>query len=431
MKTKEKTENKKTGKRKRGKKLLKFLLGLFILLIALVVIMSVMTFVGNKASFKKLSSFETINYENQLVPEKDEDGNFSFVTDREFKIVQLTDVHIGAGFMSLRKDASALNAVAAMLTQEKPDLVIVTGDIAYPVPFQSGTINNKTSAALFAGLMERLGVYWTLSFGNHDTELYSLYDREEIADFYMSGDYPHCIFTKGPEEVSGVGNQIINIRNSLDIITQSVFVLDSHAYTDGDYLGIRWKYDNIHDDQVEWYKSSLEALCERNSDAYKKTGENEKELKSLIFFHIPLVEMREAWNEFADNGYADTENVRLNYGFAGGQGKIVFCGKHEDSLFETAQELGSTQAMFFGHDHRNNISFNYKGIDLAYAMSIDYLAIPGIGKIGRQRGCTVINVNPDGSYESHNENYYQDKYASVFEKEDIEMQDITYPYSEK
>ena len=33
----------------------------------------------------------------------------------------------------------ALNAVAAMVTAEKPDLVIVTGDIAYPVPFQAGT----------------------------------------------------------------------------------------------------------------------------------------------------------------------------------------------------------------------------------------------------------------------------------------------------
>lgn len=427
MKTEIKSGQTKT--KKRGRKLLKALLAVAIFIALFILVTSAVSFIGNKANEKKIASFGAVNYENQLVPEQDENGMYFFRTDEKLKIVQLTDVHIGAGFMSLKKDSNALNAVAALLTEEKPDLVVVTGDIAYPVPFQSGTINNKTPAKMFAGLMEKLGVYWTFCFGNHDTELYSLYDRDAIADYYMSEKFPHCIFTKGPEDVDGVGNQIINIINSDGIITQSVFLLDSHAYTDGDYLGIKWKYDNIHENQIEWYKNSVRELSLRNKDAYEKAVEAEEPLKSIMFFHIPPVEMRNAWNEFADNGYKNTENVKVNYGFAGGQGKMVFCGAHDDELFETVQQLQSTQALFFGHDHRNNISFNYKGIDLAYAMSIDYLAIPGIGKIGRQRGCTVINILPDGSYESHNENYYQEKYASVYEKEDIEMQEITYPYT--
>ncbi len=42
--------------------------------------------------------------------------------------------------------------------------------------------------------------------------------------------------------------------------------------------------------------------------------------------------------------------------------------------FERAVEIGSTKGIFCGHDHYNNISLEYKGIRLTYAMSIDYLA---------------------------------------------------------
>lgn len=108
-------------------------------------------------------------------------------------------MHIGAGFLSLAKDKSALNCVAAMLKAEKPDFVVVTGDVSYPVPFQAGTFNNKTSAEIFAELMERLGIYWTMSMGNHDTEAYSFYSRDEIGDFYEQEQWKHCLFEKDPK----------------------------------------------------------------------------------------------------------------------------------------------------------------------------------------------------------------------------------------
>ena len=66
----------------------------------------------------------------------------------------------------------------------------------------------------------------------------------------------------------------------------------------------------------------------------------------------------------------------------------------------------------------------YKGIRLSYAMCVDYLAYPGIYKLGSQRGCTVITVSPDGSFDSHNENYYQDKFTSLYEKESVTMQEV-------
>ena len=417
----------KKGKSRRGRRFLRALGVIVCLILVFVCVTTIITVVGDRANMKKAVSFTPTQYESQLVPEKDADGNWSFTTDRPFKILQLTDIHIGAGWMCLKKDSMVLNAIAAMVTAEKPDLVIVTGDVAYPVPFQAGTFNNKSAAKIFAAEMEQLGVYWTLGFGNHDTEAYSYYSREYMSRFYEEGDYPHCLFTAGPEDVDGFGNQIINVRNSDGIITQSFFVFDSHSYTDNDWFGILWKYDNIHENHVAWYKESVKKLNAENDARYLELGRTDKsDIKSLAFFHIPLVEMKNAWDAYVDNGYEDSDDVKLVYGVAGETGKVVYCGMHEDDLFETMQELGSTKGVFFGHDHDNNFSVDYKGIRLTYGMSLDYLAYPGIYKRGAQRGCTVITVNPDGTFDYNQENYYQPKYVSQYEKEQVVMQEVTY-----
>lgn len=424
--TEEKPAKAKKSKSKKRKTVKRVFLGLLIAVVAFFAVTTVITVISNKANIEKAHSFKAVEYENQLVPEKDENGFWSFTTDRDFKVLQLTDVHIGGGWMSAKKDGMAMNAVAAMITAEKPDLVIVTGDVSYPVPFQAGTLNNKLSAKVFAELMESLGVYWTLGFGNHDTEAYSYFGRDDIAEFYSGEEYKYCLFEFGPEEVDGYGNQVINVKNSDGIVTQSLFVLDSHSYVDGDFLGIMWKYDNIHENQIKWYKDTLAQINKQNNELFKEKGlEENSAVKSAAFFHIPLTEQKDAWYEYVENGFKDTEDVKYHYGVAGESGKIVYSGIHEDNLFETMAELGSTQAVFCGHDHYNNFSIEYKGIRLTYGMSVDYLAYPGIYKEGSQRGCTVIEFSPDGSFDCHAESYYQEKYTSLYEKEPVEMQEIT------
>ncbi len=426
MKTKEKTtKNKK-------KVALKVIGGIFLAIVILAGATALMNFISTNANIKKAQSFEKVVYENQLVPEKDENGYQTFVTDRELKVMQLTDVHIGGGFLSSKTDTLAMNAVAAMITAEKPDLVVVTGDVSYPVPFQAGTFNNLSSARIFAALMDSLGVYWTLGYGNHDTEAYSYYGRDDLSELYCSDDYAYCIFERGPEDVDGYGNQVINVKNSQDIITQSLYIFDSHSYVDGDVLGIMWKYDNIHENQVQWYKDTVKALNEQNNETYKKLGKQEtSDIKSAAFFHIPLTEQKDAWYEYAENGFEDTETAKLHYGTAGEGGKVVYSGIGEDELFEAMLETGSTKAVFCGHDHYNNFSIEYKGIRLTYGMSVDYLAYPGIYKKGSQRGCTMITFNPDGSFLCSAQSYYQDKYTGLYEKEEVEMQEITtLPYAE-
>lgn len=416
-------KEKKTKKSKKGLIILGSILGVLLVFVGVVTLISV---IGNKANTERAKSYDPVVLEDRIVPEKDENGYWTFTTDRDLKVMQLTDVHIGGGWMSLKKDSMAINAVAAMVQAEKPDLVIVTGDVSYPVFFQAGTFNNLSSAKIFAALMEKLGVYWTVAFGNHDTEAYSFYSREQISDFYGDSDFKYCLFQKGPDDVDGFGNQVINVKNSKGIITQSLYIFDSHSYTDNDYFGIMWKYDNIHENQIEWYKDNVNMLNAQNNATLKELGmEENSDIKSLAFFHIPLTEQRDAWYEYMENGFKDTENVKYVYGKAGEGKKIIYCGMGQDDLFETMQELGSTKGIFCGHDHDNNFSIYYKGIRMTYGYSVDYLAYIGIYKRGAQRGCTIITVSPDGSFDCKAENYYQDKYQTQYEKEEVTIQDVT------
>ncbi len=376
---------------------------------------------------EKGNSYNKLEFEEQLVPQKDENGNWYFTTDRDFKIMHLTDIHIGGGFMSKGVDEKALNAVAAMITKEKPDLVIATGDIVFPVPYRAGTFNNNSGIKAFANLMENLGVYWDVTFGNHDAEFYSYFDREAVAEFYENEEYKHCLFQAGPEDVDGCGNHTIEVKNSKGLITQAIILIDSQAYIKDNNIieSLKGTYDNIHPNQVEWYETEILRMNAEN----EKISKESVPVKSLAFFHIPLVEMDDAWTEFRENGYKDTENFKYVEGIIGELGRQVCCGYGEDDMFEKMLELGSTKAMFNGHDHVNNTTFEYKGIQFSYGYSVDYFAYSGIDKLGSQRGCTMITCKPDTTFTIDKYNFYSDRYdLEGFTREEVSMQfeDVTY-----
>ena len=410
----------KSNKRK------KILLVLVCIIIVIAVAVTELNYLAVQKLITQGNSYDKIEYENQLTPQKDENGNWYFTTDGDFKVMHLTDIHIGGGFMSKDVDEKALNAVATMVTKEKPDLVIATGDIAYPIPYVAGTFNNHSGAKAFANLMESLGVYWDVTFGNHDAEAYSYFGREAMAEFYENEEYQYCLFQAGPENVDGYGNHIIEVKNSEGLITQAMVLIDSQAYSNDNIIeSIKGTYDNIHENQVQWYENEITRMTAEN----KAISEDAGTVKTLAFFHIPLVEMLDGWNEFKDNEYKDTESFKFIDGIMGEGGKVVYCGLGEDELFEKMVEFDSTKAMFNGHDHLNNTTFEYKGIKFSYGYSIDYFAYSGIDKLGSQRGCTMITCKPDSSFAIDKYNYYSEHYdLDGFTREDVTMQwqDVTY-----
>lgn len=366
--------------------------------------------ISNGIANKVKDLYSEIGTPKDITINKDNSGNYEIIANRDIKIMQLTDIHIGGGFISLKKDRMALNAVACMITEEKPDLVIMTGDMSFPVPYIAGTFNNMSGARLICNLMDKLGVYYTVAFGNHDSESYSYYNREKMAEYYASPSHKNSLFVKEIEGVDGYGNQMINVKNKDGVITQTVYIFDSHAYTDGDVLGLNWYYDNIHDNQIEWYKNNV----------------LKNKANSVAFFHIPFEEYKIAYDELKGNNFKDTANTKLLFGVAGEKEPMVYKAKYDNKLFETMLELGSTKGVFVGHDHLNNFAYDYKGIQLSYGMSIDYLAYFRINKFGSQRGCNIITLKEDGTFTSQLQNYYQDKYQPKLPKEEVSME----PYYE-
>ena len=396
------------------KKVLKFLLGFIIGLVSVILVLCIGLTVANKISEvsmnKYIDTFSKVEYESQLKPQLDEYGNWYFTTDGDFKIMHITDTHIGGGCLSRGEDKKAFNAVAAMIAYEKPDLVIATGDISSAY-VTSGTFNNKYAHQYFSRFMENLGVYWTVTFGNHDAEATNFYNKDAVAKMYENDEFKYCLFSSGPEDVSGQGNHVINVKNSKGDVTQCLIMIDTHSFTEDDPFGIAWDYDWVKEDQIEWYKDMIELYCK---------GEKTT-TKSLAFFHIPLLEVREAYWEYVNNGCQNTENVRFIKGNPGEKDPVVFPSETKTALFDTMVELGSTQGMFYGHDHLNNFVLEYKGIIMSYGYSIDYFSYADIDKWGYQRGCQMITCHTDGSFDIEHENYYQDKYQPLYEKEVVTM----------
>lgn len=316
----------------------------------------------------------------------DETGVYTISAgEGDFKILHLTDIHIGGSVNSSYKDFKALEACRKLIEHTNPDFIVVTGDLVFPMGIMSMSLNNQAPVTQFASFMRNIGIPWAYTFGNHDTESMATGSRAEICELYRSLSYKssgNLLYPYVQPNITGRSNQMIKIENPDGSIRQALFLIDSNDYT-GDGIN---DYDYIHDDQVEWYAEKVAALSE----------EYEETVPSMLFFHMPLQEYRTAY-ELYESG---SDDVKCYFGIIGETmiNKIC-CSDHPSKLFETALELGSTKAMFCGHDHYNNISLEYKGICLTYGMSIDYLAMPGIDQNTEQRGAELITIHGDSGFD--------------------------------
>ena len=80
--------------KKKLKKILKVFLKVLAVILCLILVFACFSAIANKGYNKKATeyaaSFEPVKIENQLIPEKDENGYRTFTTDRELKIMHLT-----------------------------------------------------------------------------------------------------------------------------------------------------------------------------------------------------------------------------------------------------------------------------------------------------------------------------------------------------
>ena len=267
-----------------------------------------------------------------------------FNAEGKFKIVQLTDIHWKYG--NPKSDIAAERMIE-VLDAEKPDLVVVTGDIVFAKPAAEGM------KAALAPIIER-GIPFAVTFGNHDDE-HDL-TRAQLLELAQGMKGNLSTTTEG---ITGTTNYTLPVISSkADSTAAMLYIFDSNSYSPNNRAkGYAW----IAHDQIGWYMKQSAAYTAANGG---------KPLPALAFFHIPLPEFNEA--------------VRNEGSLMVGTRKEAACSPKINSGLATAMlSAGDVMGVFVGHDHVNDYAVDWRGILLAY---------------GRYSGGdTVYNDIPDGN----------------------------------
>ncbi len=361
----------------------------------------------------------------------------------KLKILQLTDTHFINSEVtnddvllnySLR-DEWAMTAIRSVIESANPDMIVLTGDSIFTlenIEFITKTKDNYAAFKKVANYIDSFNIPWAFVFGNHDEEgslggkilkngtkkQKGEAAKKKLGEYLLSTNIKNCLYANGPENINGLGNYIINVVNKDGSLNNSLVMLDSGSYLEGDQR----KYEYVHDDQLEWYETAIRDIAR---------VEKKDMVQSLIFQHIPMIEFENALVKFQGalealgENWQDTikysgtertltvdgEPITYHFGvynegevcasYIGEWNGVTYDGGHE---FQKITELGSTKYVFCGHDHRNTYSITYKGVCLTYGMSIDYSAnglLPGeaqnVYNTTEQRGGTLITLNADSS----------------------------------
>ncbi len=377
-----------------------------------------------------IRGFAPVEYgADRVVPEYDAALGHYAVTapaDRGLRVMLLSDVHLGGGCWSAKKDRKTVYEIVAMLQSEKPDLVILLGDNTFAVPGPvyngGGTLNNAMAAKDVLEIFEHEGVYFTTVFGNHDTEAFGYTDRVHLGRTYADAKYRYCVFRSEFSDAEAprpsVSNQFLAVKNADGGVERLLLMLDTNDYIDGSIAAtVNWRYDVIHPAQIAWAQREVLELSTKAGLAGNET------LKTLCFFHIPIGEYETAYRELAANGFADAGDTEYVEGVWDEEvsesmgGRVWFGGCYRtdedpaalDGFFEAMgpDGLDTLEACFCGHDHVNDALVRYRGVLLGYNRSVDNLAYTGIDRVGAQRGCTILTLR-GGEWSYERKNVYAD-----------------------
>lgn len=261
--------------------------------------------------------------------------------DKDFVILNLTDIQMSEQYTIFQNNRN-YKLVRELVDEVKPDLITLTGDNIW-------LFNTKAAANRLTKEMDKLGVPWAPVFGNHDAE--NDVDKNWLVEKFNESE--HCLMKKGPVNVSGVGNYIINIKEEgTNKIVHTLFMMDSHmskSYSEIDTVNVydgangvervepqsgTWEpetglltkngysfapvldengdnainaitkkpeykvlgsgYDYVKESQIEWYKWAVNGIANLPNAAKNANGV----VPSSVFMHIAVPEFAYAYSEY-------------------------------------------------------------------------------------------------------------------------------------
>lgn len=291
--------------------------------------------------FTGVMFFAIKNYNSYGSPlEIDEDTRVISADSDEVRILRFSDVQTA----NLIECAIAYPTVKRLVKTYKPDLIVLTGD---NVSNGSGDLVLEA----FIELFDSFEIPWALVFGNHDRNTKNT--MEEICEALEKSEY--CIFKTGYMD-DRYGNYYYNIEIGGEAVRSLIFMDSCNSHFTAE--------------QVEWYENTVRRIA-------KEEG---KVIPSFVFFHIPIAETEDAYKLYMDNPSVGTgfiEDPRVQ--------------DENTGFFDSVKELGSTDALFFGHDHRNNAIIEYEGVLFCYAMKTGYTVYYDWDRMG----ANLITVTKD------------------------------------
>ena len=246
-------------------------------------------------------------------------------------------------------DCQCGNHIRSLMTQVKPDLVFMTGDLVY-----GRYDDNGTALKWLCELMDSFCVPWAPVFGNHDNEAEIGVD----AQCQMFLDSKYCLFKRG--RVTGNGNYSVGIAVGDELI-RVIHMLDSNGCRHSKDRSVT-KEVGLFDDQIALVENTAEAIRE-------KTGAN---VPAFLAFHVPHEIFHEAE---VVKGYVnetrkyyiigvDVEAQDGDFGF-----KLDGCDTFSTTvdMAEFCHKIG-VDGIFIGHHHNTATVINYKGIRLVFGL---------------------------------------------------------------
>ena len=287
----------------------------------------------------------------------DTDKKLVFHEDGTFKIMMMSDFQDYINEEKPNVNPKSIELMNAALEQEKPDLVVMAGDML------GGDMNAEQLQDYIQQMvapLEEHKVPWLITYGNHDEDaklaLEDGWNKIKQLEYYRSFEYninePSMSGVEGFEpngkNTFAVGDMYVLVYdNAGEKPLYNVWALDSNRYdVSGTGLG---GYDWIRYDQIAWYYNTSKALEEEHGL-----------LNSLMFYHIPTPE----WAEMRANA--------LTYNVTGHKNENECPPRLNSGLFAAALERGDVRGMFVGHDHVNDYVGNYLGIVLGYDANVGF-----------------------------------------------------------
>ena len=282
-------------------------------------------------------------------------------TKDDFTILAITDIQFDNPFYS-KNDVKT--AIKNMIDTTNPELSVTGGD-------NFAGIFNHFHVKAFTKMMDEFDVPWAPIFGNHEYDFHS--DLYYLSKQMLKSE--NIIFDVGPTNIDGFSNYLINIMDG-DSIFYSLVMMDSNAEVfryDGRGNRLYSYYDGIRPSQIEWYEDNINGLA-------KSEG---RTVDTILFSHTALPQFNDAYYAIKNDTPLDGVTVKYNYGNM--VEELGGC-RYEYGMYEKMAELGSTKYHFFGHDHSNNTSLNYNGIDMTYIQNTGH-------NKGDQIGGTLIKID--------------------------------------